>query len=316
MGTIPFITRALVITASLFAQSSSIPRGILVPGEIEPPYWLGRHLFAITWNHPNRPGMAHFYVLEPSRATPLAVPIDIPEATSSRTMHVIPRGESGFLVALQSTSPQSAAAGTIAFVSLTGKVERIVRTNPFVPQRLTIDETGQIWALGYELGHGSAYPDQHVLWRYSAEGVFVSKHLTRGSIGDRRVGHPAMPSNEGAPELYASRGRIYLFNPSPTEWWTLNRQGEVEARQPVSRPGDRAVNRLTMSQSGGVFASFVGAPGVFQLTGEGKFVAIASAERATGPFVGVQGDRLVRFEEIPAPPATGVTATAPYRRES
>ncbi len=178
------------------------------------------------------------------------VKLSLPDTAKINVVDVTARKDGVIAVAATAMSEDQAKSGAVVFwIGPHGKIERTVRTTPFVPIRLMFAPNGHLWAVG--MVKDSSYretPRHDILWEFDGDGQFVRSTFPVDSI--TAVGHPAQQA------LLATNGStLGFYSPLANEYIETDGAGAVLSRTRVSPAWTKAtiIAGLALTANGNVY---------------------------------------------------------------
>ncbi len=198
-----------------------------------------------------------------------------------------------------------------------GPPKRVIRTDPFVPIRITLSHDGHIWALGWNPsaektvpwpGTHSRFPpkDYGVFQKYSLDGRLVGEYVMRSSLPIEPLPHATARGELCG--IRASATSVGADVPAADEWMGIPNKGGGEiSGQKITRTSGKAddpptLDYLAVTDSGGVYGAWSSGVGstlyvLNRETGEWDLVAGSATARGNSfrlvHFLGSDGNRLV-----------------------
>jgi hypothetical protein len=217
---------------------------------------------------------------------------------------------SGKLILSVGTDQAGVISNYIAEVDSGGHLGRMVRTNPFVPVHICVDDDGTVWGYGFQRAEdGNAVDGAAVLRQYSFEKGQVQALLKVSRHPGWRLTQGRYPEEV---DLRCNSKQVGLFNGTASEWIEVSLATnalKVYKINPLPSPKEMRITGFALTESGDVFVSFhcrVCKPprsGLFKLaldsSGAGSWVPL---QNSVGPYLhgglierllGADGDDLV-----------------------
>ncbi len=146
-------------------------------------------------------------------------------------------------------------AAALMFYDPNGKLEKIVRTNPFLALELVVAPDGSIWGFGVDV-HGEQ--DIDTVQRFDSSGKLVGTYVRQSSFGIK--GNPAEHGGGALGRTFAvaSRTSVGIYSAPTRQWLEFSLDGRILGRWSVPPPSGvfPAVNFLALSAEGEVFGWF------------------------------------------------------------
>lgn len=243
--------------SSAFAQGEVPPRFLPI-GDItlrhtfdSIPRWSGGALVAIEKN-PSALPVIRVFDQEGRQAAEIAVKIPGADWIDVRSAAQGVRGT----IAICGSAKDSEArvAGFLALASADGKIQSLIRTEPYVPTAVTISQDGTIWTKGAEFEPVKRTPaktDNGILRHFDASGTLLAKFLPQSSLSRRELflGIDQLVSNSSRVGWYMGRGAITYFEVFHDQ---IERYPAVEVE---NVEGQEFISGLTITDDNRVFVT-------------------------------------------------------------
>ena len=106
----------------------------------------------------------------------------LPGSSQTQIRHLAVKEDGAGLVCGKAIHQDGGVAPFIALLDSAGNLTRVIRTNPFQPDRACFGPDGTIWALGVNEEARDRAVDAEIFEHYSAEGKLLGKMVLRSSI--------------------------------------------------------------------------------------------------------------------------------------
>lgn len=219
-------------------------------------------------------------------------------------------------------SADGRGAGVLTLVDEHGRMERVIRTNPFLIKEVSVASDGTIWGLGYDMEVGAGRQSAEMVHRYRQDGTLLGRYVPRQEVvskGGPRS-HPANAGDAGTPRILASQDRIGIHLPEASTWMEFSLEGTLLAKDiispaPTTGPdaGSDVYENTVMTVSGRVFSvSRSGAKTrLLELDRAAKkWVVVPSIPRGALTACGCDGEQIVS-RQTGGPETAFGTATIP-----
>lgn len=176
-------------------------------------------------------------------STLMEVPLSVPEANRVLIGDIAASPDGTVAVSGSATSDGGyTTVPAIFWIGPSGKVTRIVRTEPFAATAICFSTDGTLWAAGraHEIVNGiyKELPEYDVLRQYDAQGRLVRTALPRATfpagVGTRATIPGAGPA--ASPFLVTSKERIGFYSGNANRYVELSLSGEVLGSWDVAPP--------------------------------------------------------------------------------
>ena len=182
----------------------------------------------------------------------------LPGSSQSQIRHLAVKEDGAGLVCGKAIHQDGGVAPFIALLDSAGNLTRVIRTNPFQPDRACFGPDGTIWALGVNEEARDRAVDAEIFEHYSAEGKLLGKMVLRSSIPER-----PLFGQWDLQWMRASEDRIGAWITYPSHLWIeLSADdgrllGMWRTPPPVTRPnGLGAASGIAYTPEGAVYANF------------------------------------------------------------
>ena len=288
----------LALSFCLNAPAEVLIPGHYVQGFIAPATW-DKGFLLVRDHSAEESGSTqpHLTVIRKDGTVLSKVRVEIPGATQIQVYDAAALDSSGnVVIAASGWSADSQHAGMLCFASPSGKIQKVVQTNPFLPMLVKTAPDGSIWAMGGDI-RGLGKQSTEVFERFSASGQLLGKWMPASEFRTPKGYYPAMLTTErGQPALAASSDRIGAYVAISETWIEFAADGRVMERLSVaSQPGEK-VRRLCMTSSGGVFAMIEGPSGanLKELDRQqARWTSLPAEGRVSSALVGCENDDLI-----------------------
>jgi hypothetical protein len=219
-------------------------------------------------------------------------------------------------------SSDGKAAGLLMIVDGNGRLERAIRTNPFLIEEAVVAPDGTIWGLGYDMEVGAGRQSAEIIHRYKQDGTLLGRYVPRREVvskGGPKT-HPTSASDSGIPRILASQDRIGVHLPEASTWMEFSPDGALLFKEVVSSPppahadaGSEVYENTVMTAGGRVFS--VSRSGsktrLLELDRTAKkWAVVSSIPRGALTACGCDGEQIVS-RQTGGPETTFGTSTIP-----
>ena len=201
-----------------------------VSSKVSPPLWSGKFFYVRTYAM--EPGQPQVLVYSQSG---LALPISIsfPDSTTVSVEGVAAvNGGPGALISGSAWSQSGQLATFLAWVDNTGKVTKVIRTNPYLATRICFAPDGSIWTFGVNAENVQA--DDELVRHFQPDGTLAGKYALKSSFGIKR--NPARMNQLGSPFIGVSKDRVGVFSANANQWLEFGFDGQMLGRWTVQPP--------------------------------------------------------------------------------
>jgi hypothetical protein len=203
--------------------------------------------------------------------------IEIPGAqeTISHTIAPLADGTGYVAVAVAVNGVERAAA--LCLLDSRGRLNKVVRTDPFWPYFVAVASDGTIWAFGTTGPEDIPNSDAPTLYHFSKAGELLSRMLPRRLFGEKP---PFELSDElGVPALRAAGDHVVLYSPHTCQLIELSLDGTVVSSKVIKLPNQQragvaqsrsmSVAGLVLTRRGVIYARLAGGDGtgLYELDG-------------------------------------------------
>lgn len=213
------------------------------------------------------------------------------------------------VVSARAWSEERTRAAVFLFVNRQGGLNKVVRTEGYLADFLTIAGDGSIWSFGRSITADLKLqkpPTAPVVQRFDRGGRFLGTVLTWGDFDLKS--HPSGAGEEGIPGVVASRDRVGVYCSKSREWFEFNLDGRLREKIKVEQPAAVVAGipeparefwllRIAMTASNEVYGFFEGADnrGVFRLDRSSRSWAPVPKDNfgSFARFLGTDGDDLI-----------------------
>jgi hypothetical protein len=207
--------------------------------------------FLVAYDHDQQPAVV--FAFDGTGKLVTRATLDIPDAVQVRLGG--PAASSGGTLAIAGTAWTARGVGArfIAWISPSGRVERIVQTSTFLPLKLCFDGHGSLWALGKDHDpHARTEHDHDVLRRYGPDGVLIQTALPRSTFAV--TGVERHPAERGF--LACSGSTVGVYSIHGQEWVQVSQLIGAEAPRTGPRlPQGSRVTGVALASDGAVYLS-------------------------------------------------------------
>ncbi|MCC6588478.1 MAG: hypothetical protein IT168_17420 [Bryobacterales bacterium] len=232
------LTIFLTPLMALFSQTPAAPPVVRTMPDQELrnlkniPEWKHGWLTAVDPEAGQTPSNPHVKVYAPDGRTALAIRVTAPDIERARIYDVDIVDPSPRIVASGvAWSSQGVPATFLLWADRSG-VTRIVRTNPFLAQRLCVAPDGGIWTVG--VNSSDIEQNDEIVWRFDASGRLLQKFMPRREFPSKS--HPALNADSGRPWIGAVGDRIGVYLAEPQTWLEFTSAGALAGRWVVPLP--------------------------------------------------------------------------------
>lgn len=191
------------------------------------------------------PSLADVWLLDKSGNRVGSVRLTIPEAFVERVTWAAAAPDGHIAILASAATADGKFAPLIAWMDSSGRLDKIVRTNPFAAHRIVFADDGTLWAVGHLFNEQGTtdVPKHDVVWQFGSDGRLLRSFLPSDSFSKR---WPSTPS-----WLTASAGKIAVFFESTKEWAEIDSSsGKLLGRWSVALPAGAVVGGIAITSSG------------------------------------------------------------------
>ena len=206
------------------------------------------------------------------------VRVDIPEAGRTAVLGLAPL-RNGFVVSAMAISG-SERVGVLCFLDAAGKLRKIVKTEPFTPDLITVAADGSIWTFGAVDHENDPTSTANVLYHFTETGELLRSALPRNLFGKEP---PTYLSTElGQPVLTSAGSRVVLYSPHTRQLFELALDGRVLGSYVIPLPNQQIRGKtatdpmkmmgLALTESGAIYGDLTGGEnsGIYELDRSGQ----------------------------------------------
>jgi hypothetical protein len=149
--------------------------------------------------------------------------LSVPEAVVTGVFHLAISADRTLVAAVEAKGPEGRYASLLVFSDLEGKIQRIVRTNPFAAVRPLFLSEGRLLCVGREIDEQfNEIEGYHVLRFYSPQGVLLSRAVPIDLLRPTRRDPEPMEW-----DVAAGDGRIAMFDRDRLRYVEFDEQGNI-----------------------------------------------------------------------------------------
>jgi len=255
--------------------------------------------FVVSFN----PLIADVWLFDESGNRVNNVRLSIPNASLVRVTDAAASPDGRIAILSSAATAEGQLAPFIAWMDSSGRLDKVVRTTPFVAHRIVFAKDGTLWAVGhlYNDQHSTDVPKHDVVWQFGSDGRMLRSLLPSNSFS-----HP-FPS--ATSWLTASANTIAVYFERTSELVEIDStSGKLLGRWTVPVPARSAgeiagsVGGIALTSSGDVVMVIssedekrVARPGFFRFDRQsGTLIPLDTSKVAAYTMLlGADGDRLV-----------------------
>lgn len=137
---------------------------------------------------------------------------------------------------------------SIAFYDMQGTLERIIRTETFIPRDIGFTADGSLWAIGLEMDGQREKIPHNILRQYDLEGKLVQSMVPRNSLSTDRM-HPIRNAS-----LATSRNYVGILSNTAKAWVLVSSEGFIVGSGFFDNSTPQRFLPLVVTDSGQMFS--------------------------------------------------------------
>ncbi len=200
---------------------------------------------------------------------------------------------------------KGAVAYFIATVNGSGKLDGLLRTNPFVPKRICAAPDGSIWAVGFdrEVDEGHSHEDYALLRHLNFDHKVRETLIPRSTLQLPSSVYPG-----GGTEIRCNSREVAIYTGDDDEWITYDYRAKKVSywKLPAFEKSEAQITGIALAETGAVYATIKKSGdmsiGLYQLKlsngGIGEWIPVPGTvaplnQSRVGILLGVDGNNLV-----------------------
>lgn len=211
------------------------------------PKWEGKYFLARDLDNPTA------FVFDPAGQKQFETTLTVP-GSSRVYLRDLAASRGGVVAAAGSAiAYDGVAAGFIAWLSASGRIDRLVSITPYFAQRICFGHDDTLWALVRQPAEPGARtgPEHELLRQYAMDGRLLRALLPKAAFRIRDHRHPTDPSF-----LACSGDRVGIYSVPANEWIEISTAtGEVVGRYEAISSTATYVTGVILTASGAAYAS-------------------------------------------------------------